>query len=280
MITILRRKGLGRGSTAGVAAYAAAHDIPLSVVRNDIGTASPDSSAIIRWGCTSNIPHGIPVFNKASAIHGVSDKRGFRLLLNEHGLCPETWGFLGAVPQDVDFPLILRPSFHSQGKHVILCHNDSQLHEAAKKFPEHYISRYIPKTHEFRVFMCQGRVVWVASKTHPDPSAVAWNVAQGAKFENVKWGQWIPEVIQNAYSSFILSGLDFGGVDVMWDGKKAYTLEINSAPSLTSPYRKECTAKALIFMASSIPGWKYNIYPFKHGWKGCIHPAISDQDSL
>jgi hypothetical protein len=74
-----------------------------------------------------------------------------------------------------------------------------------------------------------------------------------------------------------LSGLDFGGVDVMVDrAGNCYVLEINSAPSQTSPYRQECTAKAFDYVVlngkDNIP-----VVEQRGGWKKFAHPALSDE---
>jgi D-alanine-D-alanine ligase-like ATP-grasp enzyme len=60
------------------------------------------------------------------------------------------------------------------------------------------------------------------------------------------WKAWPITVIEAAYKAYKLSGLYLGGVDVMVDKDgRSYILEINSAPSHTSPYRKQCTTKCI-----------------------------------
>ena len=58
-----------------------------------------------------------------------------------------------------------------------------------------------------------------------------------------------------------------------------YILEINSAPSLTSPYRQSCMAKCFSYILekgkSHIP-----LISEKGGWKKFIHPAISEEALL
>ena len=73
-----------------------------------------------------------------------------------------------------------------------------------------------------------------------------------------------------------MSGLDFGGVDVMVDADgKAYVLEINSAPSLTSPYRQECMAKCFDYIVENGKG----MIGVKddEDWKDFVHPAVCDK---
>jgi hypothetical protein len=75
----------------------------------------------------------------------------------------------------------------------------------------------------------------------------------------------------------MLSSLDFGAVDVMVDANgRPYVLEINSAPSQTSPYRQECMAKAFDYIVrngkDSIP-----IIPERGGYKKFIHVALTPE---
>jgi glutathione synthase/RimK-type ligase-like ATP-grasp enzyme len=117
--------------------------------------------------------------------------------------------------------------------------------------------------------------VWVANKTPADPTAIAWNVAQGGQFDNVRWSAWPLRVVKMAIESTLLSGLDFGGVDVMVDANNScYVLEINSAPSLTSPYRQECVAKVFDYMVREE---SYATIPLPNrlgGYTKFIHPAL------
>ena len=57
---------------------------------------------------------------------------------------------------------------------------------------------------------------------------------------------------------------------------EAYVLEINSAPSQTSPYRQEATAKAFDYIVNygkdALP-----VTEDKGGWRKFIHPAISNE---
>ncbi len=125
--------------------------------------------------------------------------------------------------------------------------------------------------------MGQGRAVWVAKKTPGNPADIAWNVARGGRFDNVHFNDWPLRVVRTAIEAFNLSSLDFGGVDVMVDKEgKAYVLEINSAPSQTSPYRQECCAKMFDYMLDRGKG-KIPLVEEKGGYLKFIHPAIDDK---
>jgi glutathione synthase/RimK-type ligase-like ATP-grasp enzyme len=271
---LFRRKGLGFGSCTKIAAIS---KTGLQVVRND-ELLENDYQTVIRWGCTSKVG-GKTFVNKVEPIHLVCNKTIFRKVLKKEALntIPSTWFDADNVPDDVlETGVIVRPEKHAQGNHIYLVHNENDLEDAVQKCGgNYYISSYIKKVAEYRVTFVSGRVAWVANKTPADPDAVAWNVSQGGKFENVKWGSWPIETIRTSLIAFNQSGLDFGGVDVMVDADgKSYVLEINSAPSHTSDYRIKCMAKAFDYVVENGPD-KIPVDPlFKH-WSEVIHPEVA-----
>lgn len=278
---ILRRRKLGRTSCKEIAKFCGQG---VQVVRND-QPFPPNASLVIRWGCTSNVPIN-NVLNTAAAIHAVGDKAGFRKVMMQHYeagnnlLCPLTF-FAENAPLEKNYPLVVRPRVHAQGKHVYLVNNAQELAAATTKCGAGwYASSYINKVAEYRVAFVQGRVAWVAKKTPGNPNAVAWNVAQGGRFDNVLWSDWPLKAIKYAREAFLLSGLDFGGVDVMVDANgQPYILEINSAPSQTSPYRQECMAKCFNYVIANGKA-PIGVINAVGGWKKFIHPALSDEAQL
>ena len=282
MTIILRRRKLGRTSCREIAANS---KTGIVVVRND--KPMPEGhELVIRWGTTSNLPYPATVVNEAKAIHWVADKSASRFAMAEQGLSPKTWlkvdHFL--APEnlngngDYPFPVIVRKNVHSQGRDLYSCSDVLELQNVCLKLGEgnYYISEYIPKVAEYRVLVGSGRVVWVAKKTPADPDAIAWNVAQGGRFDNVRWQEWPIEAIRVAIEAFKLSGLDFGGVDVMVDADgRAYVLEINSAPSQTSPYRQSCMAKFFDYIVEN--GKEHIAVADYNSYLGVIHPAMTEK---
>lgn len=281
-VIILRRPKLG----LSVKHLVAKSELVDKVVRND-RRLPDDLSLVFRWGTTSNVDCR-NVVNTAEAIHRVNDKTGFRKTLMEHHmagndlLCP--WTFTAEQDAEEDapaWPVIVRPRTHAQGRHVYLCNNWEEFSRATQRCgPGWYASEYIAKVAEYRVTFVQGRVVWVAQKTPADPNAIAWNVARGGRFDNVRWDEWPLRSVRVAREAFLLSGLDFGAVDVMVDAEgRPYVLEINSAPSQTSPYRQECMAKAFDYIVrngkESIP-----VIPERGGYKKFIHPALTPEAQM
>lgn len=286
---ILRRRKLGRTSCGEISRFCRESGHDIIAVRNDEPFPA-GVDLVIRWGTTSNVPVN-NVLNTAAAIHTVGDKAGFREVLMDDWrsgplgqpkgpapLCPFTWFEGPDRPGPPDYPLVVRPKVHAQGKHVYLVNNAQELATAAARCGAGwYASSYINKVAEYRVAFVQGRVAWVANKTPGNPQDVAWNVARGGRFDNVLWGDWPLKAVKFAREAFLLSGLDFGGVDVMVDAEgQPYILEINSAPSQTSPYRQECVAKCFGWVMANgkalIP-----VTGARGDWKKFIHPALSDQ---
>lgn len=308
MIVFLRRKGLGAGSIKGMTSLLEGGPFPpstvsprlhlgdgVSVVRNDRlnGVYCPllgsESNLLVRWGCTA--PTDVPLasqVNTSLGIKTVNNKRQFRLTLQENNpeLVPRTvvTDTAGTALYPSGIPLVLRPTRHAQGRNLFVCNGLEEVLNVVRQRPAlfhegWYASELIDKVAEYRVYVVSGMVATVAKKTPGDPSAVAWNVAQGGRFDVVPWGEWPMEAIRVALESFKYTNLDFGGVDVMVDGEgKAYCIEVNSAPSLPllsdgSPsYRQQCMAKCFRYM--ELYG-KDTITPaHTESWRGVIHPAI------
>ena len=292
---ILRRRKLGMSSARGIAGFS---KTGIVAVRNWMDEYPENTDLVIRWGCTSNAPTK-NVLNTARAIHGVSDKKGFRQVMEEQapGLATKTWfdisdtpaGYFYEGPNNIPTgnKVVVRTATHAQARGLAVCSNMWELEEACNKFGSYYINELIEKSEEFRVTFVQGRVAWVAEKTPGNPDDVAWNVAKGGRFDNVRWGEWDSEVLRVAKRAFDLSGLDFGGVDVMVEKgtDKCYVLEINSAPSLTSPYRQTCMAKAFDYIVERKKEMghmkaKKRMTCVGDDWKGYIHPGVSEHAIL
>jgi glutathione synthase/RimK-type ligase-like ATP-grasp enzyme len=279
-VAMLRRRKLGRTSCREIAKLSK-HNI--EVIRNDKKSVDETSDLVIRWGCTSLVPPHIKVLNSVKAIGEVNNKVEFRKLVMETGHVPKTFFSCEEWFDNSDKykEVIFRPAYHAQGRNLLKVNVNEYREdgESVDNFvnyhPEFYISEYIAKVAEYRVFVVSGRVACVARKYPADENAIAWNVAQGGKFENVRWDEWNLRVVRAAIEVFNKTTLDFGGVDVMVDGDgKPYILEINSAPSLTSPYRQEAMAKCFDYIIENgkerIP-----LIERKAGYKKFIHPAVS-----
>lgn len=277
MTTIIRRKRLGMSSAKGICE---ASKTGIKWVRSD--KELPDDDLYIRWGCTANVPTR-NVLNTAASIHEVSNKLEFRRTLEEAELCPTTWfSFKEVAPYDVEDGIIIRTKTHAQGRGLWLVHTYEDLVTQCRKLGEgnYYLAEYVKKVAEYRVFVVQGRAVCVAEKTPANKEDIAWNVAKGGRFDNVRWDAWNVKAVRVAIEAFNLSGLDFGGVDVMVDANGDCTiLEINSAPSLTSPYRQQCMAKAFDYIVEN-DKQRIPLVNERGGYLKFIHPGVCDRAQM
>lgn len=284
---ILRRRKLGKGSTGGIVAKSTKG---LRTIRNWIDPWPQELNLVFRWGCTSTVPAGITVVNSADSIHWCSDKRKGRLDMQSAGVpVPKTWDTNelllscedGSIETEItDAKLVFRPSVHSQGRKLFVGTTRdayNYVHCWNGEFAQGYAALLIDKVAEYRVFVVQNRVGWVAKKTPGNPDQVAWNVAQGGRFDNVKWGDWPIAVINAALKAAKVSKTDFCGVDVMVDAEgNPYVLEVNSAPSQTSDYRQQCVAKCFDYIIEKGKDHFPDVEVTK--WKHAIHPAIWKKD--
>jgi len=277
-VVLLRRRKLGATSCREISAKSTTG---ISVIRND-RNVPPETDLVFRWGTTSNVPVR-NVINTARAIHEVNDKAGFRMKLTERGLCPVTWDSIDLFDRHGHpYPLIVRPRRHSRGRNVYVANDYDELVRITNRLGEgnYYFSELINKVAEYRVFIVQGRVASVAKKTPGNPDDIAWNVARGGRFDNVRWDDWPLKAVKVSVEAFNLSELDFGGVDVMVDATgNAYVIEINSAPSLTSEYRQTCMAKCFDYIVRNgkerIP-----LIQERGGYRKFVHPAITERAIL
>lgn len=278
---ILRRRKLGRGSSKGITD---ASTTGISTVRNWKDRFPANLSTVFRWGCTSSLGRGdVTVVNTAESIHWCADKKQGRLDMQAAGVkVPFTIDHLELDSSRVidlgeelfSKDWVSRPVTHSQGRNLFVGNLVDAGYWLQSNHGDGYHSLKIDKVAEYRVFVCQNRAVWVAKKTPGNPDDVAWNVAQGGRFDNVRWGEWPMAVVVEAMKAANVSGTDFCGVDVMVDAEgNPYVLEVNSAPSQTSPYRQQCVAKAFDYIVNNGKQHFPDVDNVR-GWRDVIHPAL------
>lgn len=215
------------------------------------------------------------IVNEPNAIHRVNDKARFRQLIDSKPYCPATYFFKDRIV----YPAVLRPDHHAQGEFLYIVKNAKELEECLEELLKAgktgwYASEIIKKDKEFRVFIVSGRAVWVAEKQVEDKTQFAWNVEKGGKFVNVRFSKWPLKAVKACIDAFLATGLDFGAVDVIVSDKGSpYVLEINSAPTITSPYRQQATAKAFDYVMKN----GKELIPLKEergGYSKFAHPAV------
>lgn len=267
---IVRRKGMGVHSMPIAAEVAG-----LKVFLSD--EVLPKEGYCFRWGTTGSVPLGVTVINTAKAISKTSDKRGFRLLLAEKGLSMKSWGsvndYLLSDPQIDQEAVLIRPEYHARSEGMYLCTKLSELIKAEKEVKGPlYISKFIKKKNEFRVFVAQNRIVWMIKKKPKDSSEVSWGCVEEGQFDYIGWSDWDMKLSDVALKTMKESGLDHGAVDIIEDFEgNFFTLEVNTAPQL-GPYYSRCLGKVMKYIIEN--GKDHFPDPDQMTWKKVIHPAI------
>ena len=189
---------------------------------------------VINWG-SSNLPKevgGSTVLNSAPQVALASNK------LNFLETCVEDWR---APPWTTD-PEVARKwlekghdvvartllNGHS-GAGIVLVHPGGRLPYAP------LYTKYVPKSTEWRVHCVGDTIIDVQRKAAKRGDVANWQIRNHDNGFIYARDQVPPrDVTEQALTSFLKSGLDFGAVDVIYNAKreKAYVLEINTAPGL------------------------------------------------
>lgn len=292
---IVRRRRLGHSSTVALSKLLEAEGISSVIWRNDRSFPAEwvqrgdEDLTVIRWGCTATVPTTLstsnPYINQASGIHKVNDKLSFLRVLEAaglpRGLLPVVYlGTTSGEPQlQEDQHWVVRPPTHSQGRNLRVLDTSTLTTMMHSGTFQGYARPLVQKKSEYRVYVLNGRVVNVAQKTPDNPADIAWNVARGGRFDNVRWGGWPINVVDLACSVAPHTGLHLTGIDIMVDhDDKAWFIEANSAPSLpfnsdgSCTYRQQCIAKGLAYTMRDNP----EPFTYQEGdtWRDYVHPAI------
>lgn len=245
-----------------------------------------ETNVIIRWGTTTNIPPRVKdgrkllYFNEAKAIHQAVDKSGLRKKASDAGLAPKTWLTLKELQEEDEVAdiVLVRPRKHERSEGIYSCSNKQELLDAIEKCGgegNYYISEYIKKDRELRVFVFQGRALMVFNKIPKDRKEISWGCVEQGALKYVKWSEWPLDAVRVAIQSFNLTDLDFGAVDVIMKDDKAYFLEVNTAPEVW-PYYGERLAQAFKY-AFEKGKQRLKVNLKGKDWSDFAHPTLSDK---
>jgi len=258
-LLIVRRRRLGHSTTAALSGLFTDMGITSVVWRADrrfperlLNASTQDATGptVLRWGCTASMPPSFTTqvgitLNNARGIHRVCNKTGFLGTLKE--VMDDQTGMLSVLTlpvmrnideqwRDSTQKWVVRPARHAQGRNLQVVTQDN-LYTALTRMNrlggQSYARPLIQKKAEYRAYVLNGRVVNLARKTPSNPDDVAWNVAQGGRFDNVRWDDWPDAVVDLACRVHRHTGLTMSGIDVMVDeDDTAWFIEANAAPSL------------------------------------------------
>lgn len=186
---------------------------------------------IINWGSTDELPFQL-VINSPAAVATASNKlRAFQAMAQAGVRVPAFWTNRADAEQGA-FPIVCRTILNGHsGRGIVIADDQNGLVDAPL-----YV-QYVKKQEEYRVHVFDGQVIAVQRKARrldvENPNWQVRNHANGFVFARDGVDP-PPDVIEQAQQSIISLGLDFGGVDVIWNERQqqAYVLEINTACGL------------------------------------------------
>jgi len=188
---------------------------------------------IINWGSSNDYDSGLAsIINRPAAVATAANKlRSFEALRQAGVRIPDFWTSAQDVPDDA-FPCVCRT--------ILSGHSGAGIHMAATRdelVRAPLYVKYVPKQDEYRVHVAFGRVIAVQRKARrTDVENPNWQIRNHANgFVFAREGVVAPDdVIAQAVAAVAAMGLDFGGVDVIWNNRRneAYVLEINTACGL------------------------------------------------
>ena len=193
---------------------------------------------IINWGCTDTPYNEVRMINRPTAVHNCSNKVRFFEMMNRTQVTPPYATSLAGARSMIEagHKVVCRTQVaaHS-GAGIVIAERNDQLVNAP------LYTQYIPKTAEYRIHVMGGRIIDKQRKIRnpnvPD-NQVDWQVRshlRGFIFSrNTPNWPGIQACEAAALRAMQSSGLDFGGVDVVYNERsnRAYVLEINTAPGL------------------------------------------------
>lgn len=226
MICFLRKRGYGRESVGNIISQ-------MSVKARE--TTNPrrisPTDVVIRWGNLVPVACSREINSRDAGLissHKLHARR-------ECGVpTPRSFGCWENIPEDFNFPGIVRPLHHTQGRDILVVNCREEIPVSRG----HYVAELLQKVREFRIFVAGSGVFAVAEKIPQDRNAVAWNHAAGAEFISVRSG-WPILPCTMAIQATHNFGLDFSAVDIIETADGYFFIEANTAFSLASSYRTE-----------------------------------------
>ncbi|HEY6018762.1 MAG TPA: hypothetical protein VIY48_02400 [Candidatus Paceibacterota bacterium] len=144
-------------------------------------------------------------------------------------------------------PLIWRPRSHYAGQNFVVVNNQGEVTQEGG-----YWSELLEKTNEYRVYVLFGRVLGVDEKIVEDKTQVAWNHAQGGRFEVLHWDKWPSVACWFSTKLAHRMSMHFGAFDLIKTDGKLFMLEVNSSPAMTSVYKLDLLRRSVAWLESAV----------------------------
>ena len=202
----------------------------------------PLEGLVLNWGATQ-IHRRVTgtIINHPVAVYTLSNKLSFFQATEGSGSIPPYYISRRYALEDIQqgHRVVCRTRLSStRGRGIVIAETPEQLVDAP------LYTRYIDKTHEYRVHICNNNIIDIQRKAkragldHYHP--IIWNLDGGYVYVRRAVWETAPRAIKVAAFSVweALAALPytpvFGAIDVMYDQRedRAYVLEVNSAPGL------------------------------------------------
>jgi hypothetical protein len=200
---------------------------------------------LLNWGNSAPrfaITPNVRIINKPEAIALSSDKLLSLKKLKEAGV--NVPAFTESYEEALNWirdgrKVVARTLLRAHsGKGIVVAKDEATLPRVCPLY-----TRYFRKDNEFRVHVFMGKVIDYTEKKARHNKDESYNpYIRSNSFGWVYCRENIldcPEVKEQAMKAVAALGLDFGAVDVMWNGTKAVVLEVNTAPGLCDTTAKK-----------------------------------------
>ena len=136
--------------------------------------------------------------------------------------------FLDYVEQKLGYPIVVKKCFGAFGREVYLAKNRAELNDFRARFLKepHLYQKYVEcGAADYRVITIGGKAVAAMKRQATEQGEFRANAALGGKGEKVELTE---ELCAFAEKASALLGLEYAGVDLLWDGEKFLVTEVNS----------------------------------------------------
>lgn len=196
---------------------------------------------------------GLRLFNTARAIELCDNKVLTYMRLAQCGIpFPESYaspkafsaintdssGFVANAAKRLGLPFIIKEAYGSFGQQVHLAHSLDEAYAVIRSLGgrEFVMQRFVKEScgRDVRINVVGGRVI--ASIYRYNDNDFRSNISNGGKMKEYRVSEAQEKLAVDACRAL---GLDFGGVDVLFDGDVPTVCEVNSNPHFKSTY--DCT---------------------------------------
>ena len=182
---------------------------------------------------------GVRLFNSAESIRLADDK-----MLTHIALLPlpqpvtissplffageDDPTFLDYVEQKLGYPVVVKKCFGAFGREVYLAKDRAELASFRARFLKepHLYQKYIEcGATDYRVITIGGKAVAAMKRQATEKGEFRANAALGGRGEKVELTEELRALAEKASE---LLGLEYAGVDLLWDGERYLVTEVNS----------------------------------------------------